>query len=175
MIFSHARDHLASGYNWPWNYPTSLPSYVVPIQWYPRENNCWNVRNWPSQSLFKNNTMAPKNSFLEFWVHFSTATYIFCHVVVSLKLLPLLTFNFFIHNIGVYKKCTLYKIPSMSSFFAPSTNETPFPNLQPRSENVQEYKRAKKVQDFPLLASAKCLYGLGKSGVAARLSIESET
>ena len=71
-------------------------------------------------------------------------SYIFCHVVVSKVTSLTYLLNFFIHNIGVYKKCTLYKIPSMSSFFAPSTNETPFPNLQPRSENVQEYKRAKK-------------------------------
>lgn len=75
--------------------------------------------------------------------------YIFCHVVVSKVTSLTYLLNFFIHNIGVYKKCTLYKIPSMSSFFAPSTNETPFPNLQPRSENVQEYKRAKKSPGFP--------------------------
>ena len=40
-----------------------------------------------------------------------------------------------------------------------------------QDENVQEYKRAKKVQDFPLPLAAKCLYGQQKENLGLRAAL----
>ena len=70
-------------------------------------------------------------------------------------------------SIFLYKKCTLYKIPGMSPFFAPLPNETPFPNLQPRWECPRVQKSKKSPGFPPSFSSQMSLWAAeGKSGVA---------
>ena len=70
------------------------------------------------------------------------------------------------------KKCTLYKIPGMSPFFAPLYLMRLLFLICSQDENVQEYKRAKKGPGFPpSFSSQMSLWAAeGKSGVARQRS-----
>lgn len=101
-------------------------------------------------------------------------SYIFCHVVVSK--VTSLTYLTFLYTILVCTKnvhCT--KFQACPHFLPLQLMRLLFLICSHDQRMSKSTKEQKKVQDFPLLASAKCLYGLGKSGVAARLSTESET
>ena len=145
MIFSHARDHLASGYNWPWNYlvllvPSPMCVFHTIVSSRKQLLKC---QNWPSQSLFKNQKQQ-WNSFLpilkkkiEFSVIFWRFFYTHKKIISSDFLAknyqncnPRIFGDFLaqkIQNVALNlpqfictKNGTLYKIPSMFLIFCPS-------------------------------------------------------